>query len=170
MHFIFPRNSYTQVLKRAANPKAWGENDFFHFWTWIMEYKQHTQWDRTSICKALSFLLSSWPQHHSENCWKLLSSQMGYSIEQQSLKNSIHRASGARREGRLAGKECEFIKLHLFLRSASKKETCWLLTNQENLVLLPVFIAFVVVCICSAFDQKWQSHPSTCTSWFWIVF
>lgn len=37
------------------------------------------------------------------------------------FENSIRRASGARRQGRLAGKERIFIRLHLFLGSASEK-------------------------------------------------
>lgn len=141
---------------------SWGEDDFFpisKYESW--NTKSTNSW--ATICESLSFGVPCWVeqpaffmflQQHPESWWKLLSSQMVSSVEQQSLKGSFHRAFGTRREGRLAAKDFKFIRLDLFLRSSSKNDMFDFLKTKKTFSSVANFISFYNILLLLCIQSK----------------
>ena len=103
-----------------------------------MEYKSTNSWD--TICEPPCFSAPCWAgaacflhasfsstQRAAASCcrlrWVLL-------LKQQSLKHGFYRTF--RRESKLAGKKCKCIRLHLVLRSATKRNIDFLQIKKTS--------------------------------------
>lgn len=130
-----------------------GDDDFFFPFLsmshGIQKHQQlrHHMWTPALRCSMLSWsclLSSGLLQQRPEGCCKLLSPQMGASVETTVFKTWFSQNIQDQEEEQISREKCKCIRPHLVLGLATKrkKKKVWLLSNQENFELLSISLLF----------------------------